>query len=69
MSTPTDLSTDAGLEGTVERLVQIAKAAYDEGFNDGADVEQGVAAAPAWEETRAYRDIRTALGTVGGDSA
>lgn len=41
----------------IAELKLLVRAAYDEGFNDGCDVEQGVAAAPLWEDTLVARRL------------
>jgi hypothetical protein len=55
------------MDETRVELEKLVKAAYDEGCNDGADVAEGLAAYPHWEETRAYRSVQTFRPTGPGE--
>jgi hypothetical protein len=48
-----------------EKIDELLRKVYDEGFNDGADVEQGVAGAPDWQDTRASKVADAVLALIG----
>jgi hypothetical protein len=47
-----------------EKIDELLRKVYDEGFNDGTDVEQGVAGAPDWEDTRARKAADAVLALI-----
>jgi hypothetical protein len=58
MDTVRDLRAEVERYSEASHLLRsLVLAAYQEGFNDGGDIAEGLAAAPEWERTRAGREL------------